>query len=479
MMTMTREHLQYLCCAMAVAAMVFLFVRRRTRSTEWRILFMELPILLVTLIACILLSYERRSPVDLLTALILVELGVFARVYDACRDYRSESGKLRHIGSIYILAGLVCALSGFAGFPVLLWIIPLALFSFGYFFMRGRRGAANICKGLGVLVSVGFIASIVYDAYEGGPAGRGAGRRAGGALPEVVRPSFVEQLHARNERVETLEAKQKQLVDDLQRAQAMQREAEGRLEKDAALLQGAVEKAAAMEKAAASADEAVSRLKAEHEEMAAAMTKEREARAAAEAKLGELEKTREAARESLAAITEKLTDAAENLKRAVAERDALKAELEALKAAAPVPGAAEGAPDRQAQESLTDAAENLKRAVAERDALKAELEALKAAAPVPGAAEGAPDRQAQESLTDAAEKLERAVAERDALKAELEALKAAAPVPGAAAEELARQLKEQEAARANLAAEAAQLRAALARVREAVAAVPAAPGQEP
>ncbi len=476
MMTMTREQLQYLCCAMAVAAMVFVFVRRRARSIEWRILFMELPILLVTLIACILLSYERRSPVDLLTALILVELGVFARIYDACREYRSESGTLRQIGSIYILAGLVCALSGFAGFPVLLWIIPLALFSAGYFFLRGKRGAANICKGLGVLVSVGFIASIVYDAYEGGPAGRGASRRAGGALPEVVRPSFVEQLHARNERVETLEAKQKQLVDDLQRLKAMQREAEGRLEKEAALRQAAVEKAAAMEKAAASADEAVSRLKTEQEEMAAAMAKEREARSAAESKLGEFEKTREAARESLAAITEKLTDAAENLKRVVAERDALKAELEALKAAAPVPGAGEGATDR-AREGLAAAEEDLKQVVAERDALKAELEALKAAPPVSGAGEGATDR-AREGLAAAEENLKQVVAERDALKAELEALKAASTVSGGKVEELTRQLKEREEAQAKLAAEAARLQEALARVREAVAAVPAAPEQE-
>ena len=192
-----------------------------------------------------------------------------------------------------------------------------------------------------------------------------------------------------------------------------------------------VEKAAAMEKAAASADEAVSRLKTEQEEMAAAMAKEREARSAAESKLGEFEKTREAARESLAAITEKLTDAAENLKRVVAERDALKAELEALKAAAPVPGAGEGATDR-----------------------------------------------AREGLAAAEEDLKQVVAERDALKAELEALKAASTVSGGKVEELTRQLKEREEAQAKLAAEAARLQEALARVREAVAAVPAAPEQE-
>ena len=388
MMTFTRENLQYLCSAMAAVAMVFVLARRRACSIEWRILLLELPIFLVTLIACVLLGYEYRSPADLLAALVLVELGVFARVYDAFRDYRSETGSLRHLGSLYILAGLACAMSGFAGFPVLLWIIPLGLFACGYFFMRNRRGAADLCKGFGVLITVGFVAWMIYDIHAGGGAAGGVRPLGSRFLPEIVRPSFVEQLNARNERVETLEASQKRLTEELLRERAEKRELEAKVEKEASGRKESERKVAALEKGTSAAEETVRRIKAENEQLQVALKKETEARTAAEGKLVELEKIKTAAKESLAATTEKLTDAAENLKKVVAERDGMKTELAALKSAAPAAGTpAPGAEVQALAQQVREKEEQRVKLSAEvarlREALEKVREALAAAPPAP------------------------------------------------------------------------------------------------
>lgn len=337
----TPQHLQYLCCAMAAAAFVLVLVRRQARSVEWRVLLLEIPIFLGTLMACIEAYEYYRTPADLLVSLILLELGVFARVYDACRDYRSESGILRHIGNLYILAGLVCALSSLAGLDwklAILWIIPLALFACGYFFLRNRREAANVCKGLGLLISIAFISSMIYEMYAGGGAAGGARPLGSRFIPEIVRPSFVEQLNARNERVEALEAAQKRIIGERDRARAEQRGLEGKVGKEESERRESERKAAALEKAASAAEETVRRVKEENEGLQASLKKETEARTAAEGKLVELEKIKTAAKESLAATTEKLTDAAENLKKVVAERDGLKAELDALKSVVPAAG---------------------------------------------------------------------------------------------------------------------------------------------
>jgi hypothetical protein len=366
-----REHLQYLCCAMATLAVILVVVRRWVRSAEPRVLLLEIPIFLVTLIACIEAYEYFRAPADLCAALILVELGVFARVYDSRRAYRSVSGTLRNVGNLYMLAGLVCALSRFADFPVLLWVIPLGLFSCGYFFLRRRRGAANLCKGFGVLITVGFVASMIYDVHEGLPPSRGLKSLRGRLLPEIVRPSFVEQLNARNEKVEALEGAQKRLADELRRSRAEQRELEGKVEKETSSRRELERKAAALEKAASAADETVRRLKAENEEMKAALKKETESRTSDEQKLVELEKIRTAAKESVSATTEKLTDAAENLKKAVAERDGLKAELDALKSAAP---AATGSPAPSTE--VQALAQQVREKEEQRTALAAEVARL-------------------------------------------------------------------------------------------------------
>lgn len=368
-----REHLQYLCCALAAAALLCVLIRRWVRSVEWRVLLLELPIFFITLIACILAGYEYRAPADLLAALVLVELGVFARVYDSCRTYRSVSGTLRNVGNLYILAGLVCSLSHFARFPVLMWIIPLGLFSCGYFFLRRRRGAANLCKGFGVLITVGFVASMIYDVNEGGDAALGIRPLGSRLLPEIVRPSFVEQLNARNEKVEALEGAQKRLADELRRSRAEQRELEGKVEKEASSRRESERKAAALEKAASAADETVRGLKAENEELRASLKKETEGRASAEGKLVELEKTKAAAKEGFSTINENLTLAAENLKKVVAERDGLKAELDALKSATP---AAKGSPTPGAE--VQALAQQVREKEAQRTTLAAEVARLQA-----------------------------------------------------------------------------------------------------
>lgn len=386
-MNCTREHLQYLCYALGAAAIALVCARRWARSVERRMLLIELPILFVTVIACVWAGLEFRASTDVLVALVLVELGVLARVYHAHRTYRSASGNLRNVGNLYILVGLVCILSHSADFPGLLWLIPLAFFACGYFFLRNRRGLANLCKGCGALVALGFIASMVYDVYEGGTTGRGP-RPARGELPEVVRPSFVEQLNARNEKVEALEGAKKRLAEDLQRVRAEQCEIEGQVEKEAALRQDAERKVAALEKAVSAAEEAARRLKAENEQLQAALKKEIEAKTTAEGKLIEFEKIKAAAKESVTATTEKLDDAAENLKKVVAERDGLKTELDALKAAAPAPGAAEGGLAQQ----LKEKEEARAKLAAETARLRATLELVReAVAGEPAALEGQGD----------------------------------------------------------------------------------------
>ncbi len=387
-MPLVREHLQHACCAMAALALVLLLLRRRARSSEWRILLLEIPIFLATLVAGVEAFEFFRAPADLLVAVLLVEIGILIRVFDARRGYRSASGTLRTIGGLYILAGLACGLSQRTGFSAYWWLIPLGLFSCGYFFLRARRGAANLCKGLGVLVTVGFIASMLYDLQRGGASARwGPGPFGGGLLPEVVRPSFVMQLDAMNEKIASLQADRKRLAEDLRRSQAERRELEAKVGSESSSRTELERKAAALEKAAAAADDTIRRLKAENEEARARLNGETEARIAAERKLDDLDKLKTAAKEGVAATTKQLTDAAENLKKAVAERDAVKAELDALKAARPAAGVpAPGAEAQALARQVGEKEEQRVKLAAEVERLQETLEKVReaiAAAPVP------------------------------------------------------------------------------------------------
>jgi hypothetical protein len=222
------------------------------------------------------------------------------------------SGNLRNTGALYIFIGVVCFLSRVTNFPVLLWSIPIILLALGYFFLRRRRGLANLCKGAGVIISVAFIASMVYDVREGALPTHKPIPLRDRLLPEIVKPSFVDELNKLNERLSLMEKRNKELTEQLLVKNAKSKE-----------LQTGLDVAVAGRK------EAEQKLKAAEQE-----------KTAVEQKLAEFEKAKSAAKESFSNIEEKLNQAAENLKKAIQERDQLKAEVEKLKATStPMPGA--------------------------------------------------------------------------------------------------------------------------------------------
>ena len=362
-MTISPDILNYSYCALLAAAFVLVMVRRAIHSPESRIAVLLLAIVLITLAGVLYAGFEYHAPPDLLLSLILIELGLFAHIYDSYRTFKSISGTLRNMGSVYIFGGIVCILSRVADFPVLPWLIPLLLFSLGYFFFRRRRGLGNLCKGLGVLVSVAFIASMLYDIREGAVPARHRGLLKGRLLPEIIRPSIVEELNALNEKVIALEGERNRLRGELVRVHAEYAELEGRMKQE-------IRKLGEMEKAGAASAETAQKLSAEREALQGKLNRETAARSEAERKLAELESARAAAKEGFSTIEEKLNVAAENLKKVVAERDSIKAELDALK------GASAGTP-AAAAEGRAPAAEllSLRRQVKEKEAERAALEA--------------------------------------------------------------------------------------------------------
>ncbi len=368
-MTISMDVLNYAYCALLSAAFVFVLVRRAMHSPESHIAVLLLAILLVTLAGILYAGFEYRAPLDVLLSLLLIELGLFAHIYNSYKTFKSISGTLRNMGSVYVFAGIVCILSRFAGFPVLLWLIPLLLFSLGYFFFRRRRGLGNLCKGLGVLVSVAFIASMLYDIHEGAAPPWHRGLLKGRLLPEIIKPSIVEELNTLNEKVIVLEGEKSRMRGELVRVHAEYAELEGRVKQE-------IGKLGELEKAAAAAAETAKKLGAEREGLQEKLNRETAARIEAERKLAELESARAAVKEGFSTIEEKLSLAAENLKKVVAERDNLKAELEALKgASAGTPAAA--AEGRAPAAELLSLRQQVREKEAERAALAAEAARLK------------------------------------------------------------------------------------------------------
>ncbi|MCX6357910.1 MAG: hypothetical protein NT045_08585 [Candidatus Aureabacteria bacterium] len=339
MMVFPREIIELVCCALLAASSVLVVVRRGVRAVEWRAALAILATIGVTVAYLVILGTRYGVPPDLLISVLLVELGVCAHVYDRYRTFHSVSGSLRNIGSIYLFVGVIGLLSRPTRFPMYLWAIPVLFFSCGYFFFKRRRGAANLCKGLGVLVSVAFMASILYDIREdsvpGAPHGYSRGR-----LSDIIRPSIVEKLNALNERVFTLEAEKVRLSSDLAGERAAAAQARTTMNGERAAFES---KRTELEGALAAARNA-------QQEAQGALDRERGARAEAEQKLGE---AKAAGKEGFSALDEKLALAAENLKKLVAENEALKAEREALKSTPPPGGmpagqaGAEGAEGRE------------------------------------------------------------------------------------------------------------------------------------
>lgn len=365
-MSMSREVLEFVCAGMSAVAFILILVRRRVHAAERRVGMLLVSILLVSL-ACIAYCTSRYgTPLDLLVALLLIELGVFAQIYDSHRTFRGVSGALRNVGNLYIFAGVACLLSRFTRFPVALWILPLVLFSLGYFALRSRRGAANFCKGLGAIISIAFIASILYDVKEGPAHGPRAGRLGGRLLPDIMKPSMAEELNTLNARLATADADKRRLAAELTRLrrehEEMQRDAAARLSK--------------LEKMNTDALGALETSRAATQKLQDALGAENAARVEAERKLAE---ARAAGKESFTTIEEKLKLAAENLKKVVAEKEALKAELESMKLAVPgaPPGSQAGAADMQALERrLKDKEEELAGVLADRARLKSVLERI-------------------------------------------------------------------------------------------------------
>ncbi len=391
-MTISPDILNYTYCALLGAACVLILVRRVIRSQEAHVAVLLLAILLVTLAGGLYAGFQYQVSPDLLLAILLIELGLFAHIYDSHRTFTSISGRLRNAGSVYIFAGIVCILSRIADFPVLLWLIPLLLFALGYFFLRRKRGLGNLCKGLAVLVSVGFIAAMLYDIYEGAAPPRHRGILKGYLLPEIIKPSIVEELNGLNEKVIALQGEKNQLKSDLARAQTERTALEAKSKQETLDL-------GELEKSGAAAAETAKRLGAEREDLQEKLNKETAARAEAERKLAELESARAAGKEGFSTIEEKLNLAAENLKKAVAERDSIKAELDALKeasAGAPLPTSGPGSPPAE----LDALRKQVQEKETARAALATEVARLKetldkarkdlAPGPVTGATQGAP-----------------------------------------------------------------------------------------
>lgn len=394
-MAISPDMLNYAYCALLGAACLLVLVRRAIHSPEANVAALLLAILLVTIAGGLYAGFQYSVSPDLLLAIFLIELGLFARIYDSHRTFTSISGRLRNAGSVYIFAGIVCILSRVADFPTLLWLIPLLLFSLGYFFFRRKRGLGNLCKGLSVLVSVGFIAAMLYDVYEGAVPVKHRGILKGCLLPEIIKPSIVEELNARNEKIIALQGEKNRLGSELALVRAERAALDAKLKQETL-------KVGELEKSGSAAAEAVKKLGAENEALKENLSRETAARTEAERRLAEIERARAAVKEGFSAIEEKLKLAAENLKKAVAERDGIKAELDALKkataAAPPYPTAGPGAPSAE----LDALRKQVQEKEAERAALAAEAARLKetldkarkdlAPEPAASATQGAPGK---------------------------------------------------------------------------------------
>ena len=127
-----------------------------------------------------------------------------------------------------------------------------------------------------------------------------------------------------------------------------------------------------MDRAGTTADEAIKKAEAEKARLGEELGKTREALKESERKRAELEKARETVKESFTGIDEKLQRAAEDLKKAVKERDDCKAEIAALKSRpTPTP------PAGLTIAALNDLKAQLERNEKERAALAAEVTSLK------------------------------------------------------------------------------------------------------
>ncbi|MDD5556092.1 MAG: hypothetical protein PHN82_02455 [bacterium] len=382
-MALSREFIQNVICGLAAAAFLLLLLRKAAGNAERRAGILVIAVLLFTVALLLGLgtgafAEDLLVPADVLIAVLAVVLGILIRVYDSHRTFRSVSGTLRNIGNLYVFTGLVCLLSRLTEFPVILWAIPVVLFAAGYFFLPRRKGLANVlCKGGAVLVSVGFIASMMYDIREGVTPGRRPVIMRGKILTEVVRPSLVDEMNILNERIAAAEAAQKKLAAGLDRARAESLDLEARLSAADAARREAESKLESIQRTSAEADAAVRRAAGERDEILAELERERAGRAEAERRLADLEKAREAAKESFTAIDERLTLAADNLKKVVAERDALRAELETARAGAEPAAPPEELEALRRQLAGSEAAQ--KRLAAEAAALRETLDRVRSA----------------------------------------------------------------------------------------------------
>ncbi|MCX6355766.1 MAG: hypothetical protein NTZ78_12820 [Candidatus Aureabacteria bacterium] len=356
-----RDILDLACAGIGAVAFILLLVKRSVKVIERRVALTLLSILLTTLAYLLYSGYQYRVSPDLLASLMIIELGVFARIYDSYRTFRSLSGTLRNLGNIYIFAGVVCLLSRSTGFSPLLWALPVILFSLGYFFMKKRRGLGNLCKGLGVLISVAFVASILYDARAGAIPGQGAALLRGHLLPDIMNPSFVEELNALNKKLSVADAEKARLSEKL----ILTKKESEKLTQEKNAIEG---KLAEMGKARANESSERETLKTEKQKLQELLNKETAARNDAKHKL---EEAKVAGKEGFTAIEEKLKLAADNLKKVMEEKTALTAELQSLRAASPMatPGS-QSVDVQEMKKRLADREGELAAVTLERDRLK-------------------------------------------------------------------------------------------------------------
>jgi len=355
-----RDILDLACAGIGAVAFILLLVKRSVRVIERRVALILLSILLTTLAYLLYSGYQYRVSPDLLASLMIIELGVFARIYDSYRTFRSLSETLRNLGNIYIFAGVVCLLSRSTGFSPLLWVIPVILFSLGYFFMKKRRGLGNLCKGLGVLISVAFVASILYDARVGATPRQGAALLRGCLLPDIMKPSLVEDLNALNKKLSVVEAEKARLSEEL----IQTRKESEKLTREKNAIEG---KLAELEKVRANESSEREKLKTEKQRLQELLNKETADKNDAEHKLDE---AKVAGKESFTAIEEKLKLAADNLKKVMEEKTALTVELQSLRVASPAATPGSQSPEvQEMKKRLADRERELAAVTSERDKL--------------------------------------------------------------------------------------------------------------
>ena len=176
-MVISPELLRLVCCVLGAITLALIFIGRTLHSRERRVFALLLSILMISGGYLFVTWYVYQIHLEAIIAVLLIELGIFAYVYDAYRPYHSTSHKLRNLGSIYIFIGFGVLLSLATNFYIWAWIVPIVFLSLGYFFIKRRRGLANLFKGAGILVSVAFIASMIYDVKEGTVSSREAPSR--------------------------------------------------------------------------------------------------------------------------------------------------------------------------------------------------------------------------------------------------------------------------------------------------------------